>query len=132
MKAKGFIAKAETVIDATVEKVWNALVNPALIKRYMFGATIISDWKEGSKIIWKGEWEGKPFEDKGVILAFQPKKKLRYSHYSPLSGVEDIPENYHIVTVGLTEMGKQTRISLEQDNNTTEKEKEHSEQNWKM
>ena len=78
------IAKAETTINASADKVWNALTDPELIKKYMFGTTVISDWKEGSKIIWKGEWEGKTYEDKGKILRFEPKKNLQYSHFSPL------------------------------------------------
>jgi uncharacterized protein YndB with AHSA1/START domain len=126
------IAKAETTIDVASDKVWNALTNPELINKYMFGTTAVSDWKEGSKIIWKGEWEGKSYEDKGKILRFEPKKTLQYRHFSPLSGLDDRPENYHIVTIDLTEKDKQTIVSLTQDNNANEKEKDHSEKNWKM
>lgn len=126
------IAKAETTINATADKVWDALTNPEMIKKYMFGATVISDWKEGSKIIWKGEWEGKSYEDKGKILRFEPKRSLQYSHFSPLSGLHDNPENYHIVTIDLAEKDRQTVVSLTQDNNANEKEKDHSEKNWKM
>jgi uncharacterized protein YndB with AHSA1/START domain len=126
------IAKAETTINAPADKVWNALIDPEMIKKYMFGATVISDWKEGSKIIWKGEWEGKSYEDKGKILRLEPKKELQYSHFSPHSGLHDNPENYHIVTIDLTEKDKQTIVALTQDNNADEKTKDHSEKNWKM
>ena len=126
------IAKAETTIKASADKVWNALTNPEMIKKYMFGTTVISDWKEGSKIIWKGEWEGKHYEDKGKILLFEPKKTLQYSHFSPLSGLHENPENYHIVTIDLEEKDKQTTVILTQDNNPDEKTKDHSEKNWKM
>jgi uncharacterized protein YndB with AHSA1/START domain len=51
-------AKATTTIDKPVANVWHALVTPETIKRYMFGATVVSDWKEGSPIVWKGEWQG--------------------------------------------------------------------------
>jgi uncharacterized protein YndB with AHSA1/START domain len=60
-----------------VAKVWDAFVNPKLIKRYMFGAEARSDWKEGSPIVWKGEYEGKSYEDRGVILKFQPPRLPR-------------------------------------------------------
>src|SRR5438477_12932758 len=92
-------AKAEVTINAPVSRVWDALVNPEIIKRYMFGATVISDWKVGSPIAWKGEWKGKPFEDKGRILEVQRGTRLRYSHFSPLSGAPDRPENYHTVSI---------------------------------
>jgi len=132
MIAANYIAKALITINASAEKVWHALTDPGMIKKYMFGTTVISDWKEGSKIIWKGEWEGKPYEDKGKILRFEPKKSLQYSHFSPLSGLHENPENYHIVTIDLEEKDKQTTVTLTQDNNPDEKTKDHSEKNWKM
>jgi uncharacterized protein YndB with AHSA1/START domain len=132
MPSSDHIANSEILIGAPIEKVWDALVNPEIIKKYMFGTTVISDWTEGSKIVWQGEWKGKTYEDKGTILKIIPGKQLQYSHFSPLTGLEDSPENYHTVTVGLKESNNQTLVSLSQDNNATEKEKEHSESNWKM
>jgi uncharacterized protein YndB with AHSA1/START domain len=132
MLATNNIAKAETTIDVTSDKVWDALTDPELIKKYMFGTTVVADWKEGGKIVWKGEWEGRPYEDKGKILGLEPKKKLQYSHFSPMTGLEDIPENYHIVTIDLTEKSGQTTVTLTQDNNADEKTKDHSEKNWQM
>lgn len=126
------IAKASTTINAPSERVWDALVNPAAIKQYMFGTNVVSDWREGSPIVWKGEWQGKPYEDKGVILQFKPGRIMQYSHFSPLSGVPDKPENYHTVTVELSADGNQTRVSLTQDHNATEEERAHSEENWGM
>jgi hypothetical protein len=40
----------------------------------MFGANVVSDWKEGGQIVWKGEWQGKVYEDKGVILKIEPER----------------------------------------------------------
>jgi uncharacterized protein YndB with AHSA1/START domain len=128
---KNLIAKASVSIAAPAAKVWDALVNPEVIKQYMFGTTVASDWKQGSAITWKGEWQGKPYEDKGKILKIEPRRLLQYTHYSPLSG-PDIPENHHTVTIELAEAGAQTRVTLSQDNNATEEARQHSEQNWKM
>lgn len=127
-----FIARSSTTIAAPAEKVWNALVTPATIKQYMFGTTVTSDWKEGSSITWKGEWKGKAYEDKGVIRQFRPGRALQYTHFSPLGGLPDKPENYHTVTVQLSPEGNQTRVSLTQDNNPTEEARAHSEKNWGM
>lgn len=126
------IAQIEIKIRATSDKVWDALVNPEAIKAYMFGTEVTSDWKEGSAIQWKGEWKGKSYVDKGTILKFEPLKELQYTHFSPLSGEEDIPANYHRITVRLFDEGASTRVSLSQDHNRSAQEKEHSEQNWKM
>ena len=126
------VAKAAVTIDAPVEKVWDGLTNPAIIKRYMAGADVVSDWKKGRPITWKGEWKGKPYEDKGVILEIEPDHRLKYSHYSPMSGAPDRPENYHTVTVELTKEGGHVRVDLSQDNNDTDEARRHSEENWKM
>ncbi len=126
------IARASIRIHAPGEKVWDALVNPAAIRQYMFGTTVVSDWREGSPIVWKGEWQGKPYADKGVILQLKPGRVLQYSHFSPLAGLPDTPENYHHVTVELAAEGNQTLVSLAQDNNDSEEEQAHSQQNWEM
>jgi len=128
--AKGQVAKASIAVNVPISKVWDALVNPDAIKRYMFGATVVSDWREGSSIVWKGEWQGRPYQDKGVILQLKPNRTLQYTHFSPLSGVPDTPENHHAVAVELSTEGDKTRVVLTQDNNPTEQAREHSERNW--
>lgn len=130
--SENLIVKASVNINAPSEKVWNALVTPEAIKQYMFGATVVSDWREGSPIIWKGEWQGKSYEDKGTILQLKLGQVIQYNHFSPLSGLPDEPENYHVVTVKLTSKGNRTYVALTQDNNTTEEERDHSERNWEM
>ena len=124
------IARVSATIEAPVSRVWEALVSPALIKRYMFGASVASEWKEGSPITWKGEWKGKAYEDKGVILRLEPPRLLSYTHYSPLTGMPDVPESYHTVVVELAEQGNRTLITLSQDKNPTKEAREHSEKNW--
>jgi uncharacterized protein YndB with AHSA1/START domain len=123
-------ATASTIINATVAQVWHALVTPDLIKRYMFGATVVSDWRPGGDIVWKGEWKGKPYEDRGVILRQEPGRALSYSHWSPLSGQPDTPDNRHTVTIELSGEGGRTHVKLEQDNNKTPDERDHSQKNW--
>ena len=132
MKVDQLIAKADIMISATIDKVWEALTNPDKIKLYMFGSTVKSNWTKGSAITWEGEWQGKPYKDKGKILEVVPNKKLQYSHFSPLSETEDKPENYHTVTIELQQKGNQTSVYLTQDRNETEEEKQHSQKNWEM
>jgi uncharacterized protein YndB with AHSA1/START domain len=130
--ANKLIAKASTTIDAPPDEVWKALVTPEAIREYMFGTTVESTWAEGSTITWKGEWEGKQYEDKGIILRYRPEHVLQYSHFSPLSGLPDTPENYHTVTVELAKENGHTRVSLSQDNNANEQARSHSVKNWKQ
>ena len=129
-----YIARSRKIIHAPLKKVWDALVDPEKIKQYMFGTDVISDWEKGSSITWKGEWKGKAYEDKGEILQLDKLKKLQYSHYSPRSGKPDLPENYHIITITLSEFELHIGVEVEltQDNNNTEEEQKHSEENWNM
>jgi len=130
--SKGIVAKASVDVEAPAQKVWGALVDPEKIRQYMFGTNVVSDWKEGSPIVWKGEWKGKPYEDKGRLLKIQEGKRLEYSHYSPLTGAPDVPESYHTVSIELSEEKGRTRLTLSQDNNPNDEAREHNEKNWKM
>jgi uncharacterized protein YndB with AHSA1/START domain len=131
-KTMDLIARSSIVIDAPAAKVWQALITPSAIKQYMFGTNVTSEWKEGSPIVWKGEWQGKQYEDKGVIRQFTPEQALQFTHFSPLAGLPDRPENYHTVSIQLAPEGNRTRVSLTQDNNATDEERAHSEKNWEM
>ena len=124
------VATVETEIEAPPSKVWTALTDPDQIEKYMFGSHVVTDWKPGSSIVWKGEYEGKKYEDKGEILEVEPERRLKLTHFSPLSGQEDVPENYHTLTYELEAAGPMTRVALSQDNNPTAEAAEHSKANW--
>jgi uncharacterized protein YndB with AHSA1/START domain len=132
MSSRGLISKATTTTNAPIAHVWDALTTPEIIKQYMFGTEVVSDWKKGSPIVWKGEWKGKPYEDKGTILEIDPPRRLRVTHYSPLSGAPDTPENYHTLTYDLTDKYDSTIVELSQDKNATEEERAHSQQMWEQ
>ncbi len=52
------------------------------------------------------------------------------THFSPLSGDDDVPENYHTLTYELEGQDGHTRVSLSQDNNPSAEAAEHSRENW--
>lgn len=127
----GHIAVAETEIEASPEDVWAALTDPEEIEKYMFGSQVETDWERGSPIAWKGEHEGKPFADHGKILEIEPPHRLKVTHFSPTSGKQDLPENYHTILYELEEEGDTTTVRLSQDNNASPEEASHSQTNWK-
>ena len=129
---KNLVASASITVNARREIVWHALTDPNSIERYMFGAKVTTSWAEDTPIYWNGVWQGQPYEDKGIVLGFDPPKCLEFSHYSARSGLPDIPTSYHTVTIKLEEDGEKTHVSLDQDNNTDEKAREHSHKNWQM
>ncbi|MBA3663725.1 MAG: SRPBCC domain-containing protein [Bacteroidetes bacterium] len=117
-------------INVPAEKVWEALTTPALIKKYFFNTDAESDWKEGSPITFSGEWEGKKYQDKGTILKVEKNKWFSYNYWSSMSGIEDKPENYAVISYILLERDGITTLAIEQENIPDEKMKEHSQQNW--
>lgn len=127
---KGLVATATAEIDASAAQVWAALTDPKQIKEYMFGSVVETDWQPGSPIVWKGVYEGKEYQDKGEILEIEPGQRLSVSHFSPLSGQPDVPENYHTLTYELAESDGGTRLTLSQDNNGSDAEVEHSTAMW--
>jgi uncharacterized protein YndB with AHSA1/START domain len=126
----GFVATATTEIHASPARVWVALTDPGLISRYMFGSQVVTDWQPGSPIVWKGEYQGRTYEDKGEILEVETGRRLKVTHFSPLSGQEDVPENYHTLLYELAANGDTTYVSLSQDRNASEAEAEHSRAMW--
>lgn len=129
---ENFTAHVTTIINTPIAKVWDALINPESIKQYLFGTNAISDWKVGSTILFKGVWEGKPYEDKGIILKIEPEKIFQYNYWSGFSGKADIPENYQKVTYELKAVDGGTELTVSQENLPDEGHRQHSEKNWGM
>jgi uncharacterized protein YndB with AHSA1/START domain len=132
MATNDLLVRVHETINAPVDKVWDALTNPEVVKQYFFGTNQQSDWKKGSDITWTGEWEGKTYQDKGKILDVIPNKKLQYTYLSSMSGKEDKPENYATVTIELAANNNHTELKLEQDGSESEQARDHSADNWKM
>ena len=125
-------AKATTVINAPASKVWEALTQPEQIRQYLFGTQVTTDWHVGSPITYKGEWKGKPYEDKGKVLEIEPRKRLVSTFWSALAGLPDTPENYKTVRYELAPEGDRTKLTITQDNNATQEEATEAEKNWRM
>jgi uncharacterized protein YndB with AHSA1/START domain len=116
------VAHAETEISASPTQVWKALTDPEAIARFMFGSQVETDWRVGSPITWAGEYDGKPYQDKGEILEVDEPSRLRMTHYSPMSGQPDEPDSYHTLDYRLSSEGDTTRVTLDQDGNDSEEQ----------
>ena len=123
--------KTTITFKAPIEKVWQGITDPALVKQYFFGTNLKSDFKVGSRITFSGEWDGHKYEDGGTILEIDAPKLLKYSYWSSMSGTEDKPENYNNITQELSEDNGITTLVITQEGVKNQEAKEHSEQNWK-
>ncbi|MGO4533892.1 SRPBCC family protein [Leifsonia sp. 2MCAF36] len=125
-------ARADIHVDASRDRLWEALTDPDTIARFLFGSRVETDWREGSPITYHGEWDGKPYEDKGVILEFVPGDRLVTSYYSPLSGKPDEPASYQTVSYLLADDGDGTLVAITQDGCADDAEAERMGENWGM
>ena len=117
-------------INAPADSVWDALINPEKIKRYLFGTQAISTWKKGSTLEFRGVWDGKEYSDRGKILEFDKEKIFAYNYWSSFSPLADLPENYSVITFRLNGDSHKTELRLEQRGFAGQKELDHSTENW--
>lgn len=124
--------KKSIEIIASLMEVWEALTDREIIKKYFFGTEAISDWEEGSSLVFRGEWEGKSYEDKGTILEAIPGEMLKYNYWSGFSGLEDKPENYSTVTYTLEQEVDGCILNLKQKGFASEEALAHADGGWTM
>lgn len=104
-------------VNAPIEKVWDALVKPELVKKWQYGSDLITDWKAGSDIRFRAEWQGKVFEQWGKVLEVLPQKLVKYSLFAPRPDLEDVPGNYFVMSYALSEEDGHTKLEITQEDN---------------
>ncbi|HEY6160879.1 MAG TPA: SRPBCC domain-containing protein [Bacteroidia bacterium] len=112
----GLYVTNKIMISASPQKVWNVLVDPSQTKKYMFGCETVSDWKAGSELLWKGEYQGKEMVFvKGTIKEIRLDELLVYTVIDPNNpAITDKPENYLTVTYKLEQDNGQTLLTVSQ------------------
>lgn len=102
-------------IDAPVTRVWRALTDLARLPRWMgepeLRIAVETDWRVGAPITIRG-FHHVPFENRGVVLAFDPPHALGYRYLSSLSGLADEPGNQTHLHFDLAEENGGTRLAL--------------------
>ena len=121
-------------INAPTSKVWEALIDPQLMKKWMFETEIkiITNWQVGSPIVIRGELSGKQFENTGKVLQFEPEKLLIYSHRNSISRLPDKPASNSILEFRLTPIENQTSLTLTISNFPTESIYKHLAFYWNV
>lgn len=123
---------SSTHIDAPIDRVWKAITTPSEIKQWFCGVDTESDWRVGGDLVHRGEYQGKPYIDKGTILEFEPPKRLVHTHWSDVSGKPDTPESYQLVAWDLAERGGGTELTIRERNLPSAEAAKTSEQAWEM
>lgn len=123
---------ATVTIDAPAARVWEAITAPALIKEWFFGVDTEAEWRPGGTLVHRGTYQGKPYEDKGLIVEIDPPTTLVHTHWSPAAGLPDQPEHYQQVTWSLDEHDAITELTVSERNLPSEDAKAISDQSWSM
>lgn len=126
-----YSASATTVIHAPRERVWDALTKPEQVKEYFFGTSLDTTWEPDSPIFFRGEWEGKAYEDKGTVLSFDPTTSLSYTYWSSMSGTPDQLDQYQTLRYDLVDAKDGTEVTIIQENVQSQEKADHSSDNWK-
>src|ERR1044071_550967 len=105
----------ETYIQSQPSNVWSWLTEQHLMKKWMgepeMNLEITTDWVVRNPIIIRGFHHAK-FENKGVVLKYEPYRIIQYTHLSSISRLPDLPENYTIITFRLNQQEQQTALKI--------------------
>lgn len=126
----GFTATARTDVAATPDRVWAALTEPKQIAAYMQGTRVATTWEIGTPITWEGEYDGRPYQDKGEVLSYDQPHVLSVTHFSPMMGQPDEPPNYHTLVYTLVASDAGTNLTLTQDGCDSEQQAAQFSSNW--
>ncbi len=127
-----YSASASVYIDSPREKVWDALTKPEQVKEYFFGTDLVTTWEPNTPIFFRGEWDGKTYEDKGTVVSFDAPRSLSYTYWSSMSGTSDSSENYQTLRYELAEKEGFTEVTIFQEGVETQEKADHSSENWNM
>jgi uncharacterized protein YndB with AHSA1/START domain len=104
-------------IEASAQKVWDALTKPEFVKQWQYGSSLITDWKVGNEIRFISEWDGKVFEQWGRVLEIRHNKLIKYNLFAPRPDLEDKPENYFVISYILTDENDHTKLEIIKEDN---------------
>lgn len=120
-------ASREILIHSSAERIWEVLTSPLLIKEYLFGTSVNTDWQPNKPVVFSGFYNGAVYTDKGTVLTNTPLRELSYTYLSSFSGLEDKPENYSIITLILENSSAGILLTWKHTGYKTEEMRAHSE-----
>ena len=119
------------LLDVTKEKLWDLLTAPEWTEKYMYNCKVISDFKVGSSIEWKGEFQGVNAYLVGEVLAIEPKRFLKYSTIDPSYSDATVIENYIHVSYELREQNNSLLLTVVNETfDGSEERMKHVVQGW--
>lgn len=104
-----------TLIDASRQKVWQALTSGEFTKQYWHSAEVRSDWIAGSPVeFWVSSEQGDLIGCEGEVLECVEPERLSYSWHFPLNP-ECAPEPHSRVLFLLEDTDSATKLTVKHD-----------------
>lgn len=103
-------------ISKPISFVFEALTDSSKIIKFYPLIEVLSEWKKGSEVLYKGELEGVPFTDYGTITSLVTPNEFSYVYWSDNHGTERTEENLVSITYKLAVVKKGTRVTIFQSN----------------
>ena len=98
------------VLNATPERIWEALTHPGMTKQYLYSCEVECDWKPGSTLKWTGKHQGREVNEEGKILEVIPGRLIKYSGFDRLVEGDISKEGNIFITHEIIPYGKQTKL----------------------
>src|SRR5690242_19698802 len=93
------------LIAAPADAVWENLTSTQLAPQWMgdpeMAVELETEWIVGGPVVVRG-FHHVPFENTGKVLAFEPGRRLVYTHLSSLSRLPDEPASYTTLAFALS------------------------------
>ncbi|GER89644.1 hypothetical protein KDW_38060 [Dictyobacter vulcani] len=119
---------SKITMNATATRVWEAITKPELVKQWQYGTNLITDWQKGSSIVYRNEWEGTVYEQKGTILEIEPEKLVKFTLFAPRPGLENTPANFFTMIYAIEEANGQTTLTITQEDPREQSSQEQAEE----
>ena len=104
------IVTRSVMLNATPERVWEALTHPGMTKQYLYNCEVRSDWKSGGTLTWKGIYQGRQLEHEGKILEIIPGRRIKYSGFDRLTRGDISREGDVYITHEIVPQGNRTKL----------------------
>ena len=98
------------LLNATPERVWEALTHPGMTRQYYYNCEVDSEWQAGSPLHWKGNYQGRNIEAEGKVLEVIPGRLIKYTGFDRLTEGDIGREGDVHVTHEIIPQGSKTKL----------------------
>jgi uncharacterized protein YndB with AHSA1/START domain len=106
----------EVEIGAPIEGVFASLTNSDEVVKYFPLKSVESKWEDGNEVLYKGEVNGIPFTDYGVIEEISSPTTYRYRYWSDNHGTARTEDNHLVIEYALSSSPTGTVVHVTQSN----------------